>query len=109
MALRAEWPNARARAAKSGLDRSVPQERFGKVLSPDANGWCRTTGCWRYGDFDVETAGDGSCQLVSGRQETAVAAKRNHLTIRITINQLHMLLPWNWKAERDGSKAKLAA
>ena len=28
---------------------------------------------------------------------------------RTKINQLHMLLPWNWKAERDGSKAKLAA
>ena len=28
---------------------------------------------------------------------------------RTKINQLHMLLPWNWKAERDGSQAKLAA
>jgi Transposase IS66 family/IS66 C-terminal element len=27
----------------------------------------------------------------------------------IKINQLQMLLPWNWKAERDGSEAKLAA
>jgi transposase len=25
------------------------------------------------------------------------------------INQLHMLSPWNWKAERDSSQAKLAA
>ncbi|WP_368508586.1 transposase domain-containing protein [Bradyrhizobium lupini] len=28
---------------------------------------------------------------------------------RTKINQLHMLLPWNWKAERDSSQAKLAA
>ncbi|WP_314963574.1 transposase domain-containing protein [Bradyrhizobium cosmicum] len=28
---------------------------------------------------------------------------------RTKINQLHMPLPWNWKAERDGSEAKLAA
>ena len=28
---------------------------------------------------------------------------------RTKINQLHMLLPSTWKAERDGSKAKLAA
>ena len=28
---------------------------------------------------------------------------------RTKINQLHMLLPWTWKAERDGSEAKLAA
>ncbi|MGY4422117.1 transposase [Bradyrhizobium sp. JR6.1] len=28
---------------------------------------------------------------------------------RTKINQLHLLLPWNWKAERDGSEAKLAA
>jgi transposase len=28
---------------------------------------------------------------------------------RTKINQLHVLLPWNWKAERDGSEAKLAA
>ncbi|WP_247790175.1 transposase domain-containing protein [Bradyrhizobium sp. 155] len=27
---------------------------------------------------------------------------------RTKINQLHMLLPWNWKAERDSSQAKLA-
>jgi transposase len=25
------------------------------------------------------------------------------------INQLHTLLPWAWKAERDGSATKLAA
>lgn len=28
---------------------------------------------------------------------------------RTKINQLHMLLPWNSKAERDSSLAKLAA
>ncbi|SPP93354.1 IS66 family transposase [Bradyrhizobium vignae] len=28
---------------------------------------------------------------------------------RTKINQLNTLLPWNWKAERDGSEAKLAA
>ncbi|MCK1714331.1 MULTISPECIES: transposase domain-containing protein, partial [unclassified Bradyrhizobium] len=28
---------------------------------------------------------------------------------RTKINQLHTLLPWNWKVERDGSEAKLAA
>ena len=28
---------------------------------------------------------------------------------RTKINQLHMLLPWNWKDERDSSQAKLAA
>jgi hypothetical protein len=28
---------------------------------------------------------------------------------RTKINQLHMLLPWNWKAERDSSQPKLAA
>ncbi|MFK4654120.1 hypothetical protein ABIF97_004054 [Bradyrhizobium japonicum] len=28
---------------------------------------------------------------------------------RTKINQLHMLLSWNWKAERDSSQAKLAA
>jgi hypothetical protein len=28
---------------------------------------------------------------------------------RTKINQLHMLLPWNWKVERDSSQAKLAA
>jgi hypothetical protein len=28
---------------------------------------------------------------------------------RTKINQLHTLLPWNWKAEGDGSEAKLAA
>jgi len=28
---------------------------------------------------------------------------------RTKINQLHVLLPWNWKAERNGSEAKLAA
>ncbi|MCC8951854.1 transposase domain-containing protein, partial [Bradyrhizobium sp. Arg62] len=28
---------------------------------------------------------------------------------RTKINQLHTLLPWNWKAERDGPEAKLAA
>jgi transposase len=28
---------------------------------------------------------------------------------RTKINQLHMLLPWNWKAEREGVQAKLAA
>jgi IS66 C-terminal element len=28
---------------------------------------------------------------------------------RTKINQLNTLLPWNWKAERDGSEAKRAA
>ena len=28
---------------------------------------------------------------------------------RTKINQLNTLLPWNWKAARDGSEAKLAA
>ncbi|WP_258763277.1 transposase domain-containing protein [Bradyrhizobium arachidis] len=28
---------------------------------------------------------------------------------RTKINQLHVLLPWNGKAERDSSQAKLAA
>lgn len=28
---------------------------------------------------------------------------------RTKINQLNTLLPWNWKAERDGSEATLAA
>ena len=28
---------------------------------------------------------------------------------RTKINQLNTLLPWHWKAERDGSEAKLAA
>ena len=28
---------------------------------------------------------------------------------RTKINQLNTLLPWNWKAERDGSEPKLAA
>uniref|UniRef100_UPI0028E90882 transposase domain-containing protein n=1 Tax=Bradyrhizobium cosmicum TaxID=1404864 RepID=UPI0028E90882 len=28
---------------------------------------------------------------------------------RTKINQLNTLLPWNWKTERDGSEAKLAA
>lgn len=28
---------------------------------------------------------------------------------RTKINQLHTLLPWNWKVERDGSETKLAA
>jgi hypothetical protein len=30
-------------------------------------------------------------------------------TKRTKINQLHTLRPWNWKAERYGSEAKLAA
>nr|WP_247563363.1 transposase domain-containing protein [Bradyrhizobium sp. 188] len=28
---------------------------------------------------------------------------------RTKINHLNTLLPWNWKVERDGSEAKLAA
>ncbi|WP_456728333.1 MULTISPECIES: transposase domain-containing protein [unclassified Bradyrhizobium] len=28
---------------------------------------------------------------------------------RTKINQLNTLLPWHWKAERDGSDAKIAA
>jgi len=52
---------------------------------------------WDEGDYqivNVNADNDVLERIVSGRTK---------------INQLHVLLPWNWKAERNGSEAKLAA
>src|SRR4029077_19527068 len=35
-------------------------------------------------DLDIELAGNGGCQLIPGHQETAISAKRDNLTIRMT-------------------------
>ena len=78
----------RAECAGKGRKIGVRQARIPRTFRK-CSFLMRTDGAVRLvvGDHDlyVEPAGNGSCQLVPGHQETAVAAQRDHLTIRMMV------------------------